>query len=97
MLVEFDPSKLTLGDIEDLEEYTGKTFEEIQDLIPTSKSKKSASVPARVMVGLTWVIGRQKDPEFTVERARGLTLLELGDEPAPNRAARRAKPKVAGP
>lgn len=94
MIVEFDAGKLSLGDIEDLETYTGLTFEEIQNLIPTQNgnAKAAKAPPAKVTVAITWIVRRQSDPSFTVEQARNLTLEELV-ESVPNRAARRAKPK----
>jgi len=106
VIVEFNPAELTLGDIEDLENYTGFTYDEILDLVPDSPNGKASkangkapkkAIPTKILVAIAWISQRKKNPNFTIEDARAITWVELGQSvpaSAPNRATRRAKPKA---
>jgi len=63
-----DINTLTLGDIEDIENYAGLAFSEIGEDKPGVSKLRTA---------LVWVLKRKENPNFTIEDARQLTPEEL--------------------
>lgn len=65
MQVNFDD--LTIGDLEDIEAYTGKLVEEINWEKP----------PKKAIVALLFALEKKKNPDFTIEDARKLKPSDL--------------------
>lgn len=63
-----DINSLTLGDIEEIENYAGLSFSQIGDDAPGVSKLRTA---------LVWVLKRKENPNFTIEDARLLTPAEL--------------------
>jgi hypothetical protein len=63
-----DIDTLTLGDIEDIENYAGLSFSDIGEDKPGVSKLRTA---------LVWVLKRKANPEFTIEEARNMTPDEL--------------------
>jgi hypothetical protein len=63
-----DIDTLTLGDIEDIENYAGLSFSDIGEDKPGVSKLRTA---------LVWVLKRKIDPTFTIEDARQITPDEL--------------------
>ena len=63
-----DIESLTLGDIEDIENYAGLSFSDIGDDKPGVSKLRTA---------LVWVLKRKIDAAFTIEDARKITPDEL--------------------
>jgi hypothetical protein len=63
-----DINTLTLGDIEDIENYAGLSFSEIGEDKPGVSKLRTA---------LVWVLKRKENPSFTIDDARQLTPDEL--------------------
>jgi len=66
----FDLSTLTLGELADFEEVTGRDPMSLPD---------SWRPNARDLVAFGWIIGRRRDPAFTLEDARNLRPEDLVD------------------
>lgn len=90
MQVEFDINDLSLGDAEDLEEYTGLSVMELDGALRAGK------VSTRVVTGIIWIMKRREDPSFTLAQARAIKFAELEVEvpkaPAADGAAAPASP-----
>jgi hypothetical protein len=63
-----DIDTLTLGDIEDIENYAGLSFSDIGEDKPGVSKLRTA---------LVWVLKRKSNPDFTIEDARNMTPDEL--------------------
>jgi hypothetical protein len=63
-----DIDTLTLGDIEDIENYAGLSFSDIGEDKPGVSKLRTA---------LVWVLKRKTDSSFTIEDARKITPDEL--------------------
>jgi len=63
-----DIDSLTLGDIEDIENYAGLSFSDIGEDKPGVSKLRTA---------LVWVLKRKTDASFTIEDARKITPDEL--------------------
>ena len=63
-----DIDTLTLGDIEDIENYAGLSFSDIGEDKPGVSKLRTA---------LVWVLKRKADSSFTIEDARKITPDEL--------------------
>lgn len=61
-----DPSKLTLGELREIEQVAGRPFAAMLE-----------SIDAQAMIGLVYVMRRRADPEFTVADAENLTVAEV--------------------
>lgn len=57
-----DPDELTLGDIDTIEEMTGVPFDEALEQL--------GKLSTKAMIAFVFVLGRQRDPAFTVEDAK---------------------------
>jgi len=76
MEIVLDVDQLTIGDVEDIEEICGKSFEELNFDKPS----------ARLLKAIVYVNGRKTNPNFTLEDARQVHLNEVtvkGQEPDP--------------
>jgi hypothetical protein len=93
--LKLDPDALTLGDMEDFEDVTGKTIEEVlrpQKVYENGKVVKDdkgrpvteVHIPSKALVALVWVVNRQSNPDFTLADARKVRVGDLeitdGDE-----------------
>jgi hypothetical protein len=88
--LRFSVESITVGDMEDLEEITGKSFGELMDLLGNAESGGTMSIPIKVLKALVFIIGRQTDPGYTLEQARKVKVTELElvlAEPDPTEAA----------
>jgi hypothetical protein len=63
-----DIDSITLGDIEDVENYAGLPFGDIGENKPGV---------AKLRTALVWVLKRKENPAFTIEDARALSPNEL--------------------
>jgi hypothetical protein len=76
-LVKLDVSKLTLGDWEDLEDYSPEAVKALQG------KRDDGHMPAKAIIGVAWMALRQENPDATVDDVRKMTLddiqLEVGD------------------
>ena len=72
MNLTFDLNKLTVGDLEDLEEIAGEKYEEIDWTHPGAKLLKA----------MAFIAGRWDNPGFTVDDARNIRIVDL--KPAEN-------------
>jgi hypothetical protein len=63
-----DIDTLTLGDIEDIENYAGLSFSDIGEDKPGVSKLRTA---------LVWVLKRKSNPDFTIDDARNMTPDEL--------------------
>ena len=68
MDLTFDIEDLSLGDIEDLQEFGGIN---VMDGIPERP-------PLKFLRAWVWIIGRRDNPEMTFEDARDVKLSEIG-------------------
>lgn len=76
-----DPNSLTLGEIEDVEEYAGK---------PAAELFGDGGMTAKAMTAFVWIVKRRDDPTFTVEQARAMPMGQVNiasAEPDPTDAA----------
>lgn len=67
MDISFDVEQLTVGDLEDLEEIVGASYEQIDFAKPSAK----------VIKALVYINGRHNDPAFTLEDARGVKVADM--------------------
>ena len=61
---------LTLGEVEEVENYSGLPMAALAD--PDAKK-------GRLLVALAWVIKRKEDPSFTLESAKRLSMGDIND------------------
>lgn len=73
--IKFD-GDLTLGDLEDFEDYTGMAASDMANMEGTP--------PTKVLTAMIWISMRTQDPTFTIEAARASKLtdfeFDIGDE-----------------
>jgi hypothetical protein len=83
-----DFNRLTLGDMEDFEDLTGKPFMQTMEGITKGSM---ASVPIKTLTALVFLVKRIENPAFTIEDARKVRVtdlvFDLGGEPDPTEAA----------
>ena len=75
----FDPNSLTMGEVEQFEDYTGLPIDALQEYAPDPDNPDAPAKvpPAKMLTAFAWLIQRRTDPAFTFEQARGMTLAEL--------------------
>lgn len=61
---------LTLGEVEEVEQYAG---------VPLASLADDAAPKGKLMVSLAWILKRKTDPNFTLQQAKMLTSKELND------------------
>lgn len=71
MQITIDLNSLTLGDVEDLEEYCGVPIMELEGRL------RSNRLSTRMLTGLVWIMRRKTEPEFTIAQARELKFTEF--------------------
>lgn len=90
MRLHIDPDAMTIGDLEDFEEITGKSFdkvlagtvvkdEETGEVVKDEKGRpvREVSMRAVELKALIWVTQRKVNPEFTLEDARNVKVTDL--------------------
>jgi hypothetical protein len=82
--LDFRPESLTVGELCDLTDVTGEQL----NAVDLSKG----IVSPKVLLGLAWIIKRREDPEFTVEQAREIKVVDLDFQGNGNAAAPAARP-----
>jgi hypothetical protein len=65
--MEFDD--ITLGEIEEIEDYAGLPIQMIGDMEKVGTHK--------LRIALAWIVKRREDPKFTIEHAKKLKASEL--------------------
>lgn len=65
--MDIDMNELTAGDVEDIEEYAGLSFTEMNE----------SGFPGKGMTALIWVTQRRTDPSFTIEQARAVKVSKI--------------------
>ncbi len=97
--VSFDPGKLTVGDLIDLEENFGLTLDQLLSMTNGADFRKMGT---RTMAALAFLVKRQQDPDFPVSEARNIPLdvlfgLVSNGEPAKPRLAGKGGPIETNP
>ena len=59
---------LTLGEVEEIEQYAGKPLATLAD---------GEAAKGSLMVALAWVIGRKANPNMTLNDAKRMTMSEI--------------------
>jgi hypothetical protein len=59
---------LTLGEVEEIEQYAGKPLATLAD---------GEAAKGSLMVALAWVIGRKENPNMTLNDAKKMTMSEI--------------------
>lgn len=89
MDIELNPDELTLGDLEDFEDYVGKPLDEAVKPKPVyddegkrlfdekGRPVSETRVPSKVLVCLVWIVKRKTEPAFTVADARNVRVTSL--------------------
>lgn len=88
--LRFSVERITVGDMEDLEEITGLSFGELLDALGSADNGGTLNIPIKVLKALVYVIYRQENPDFTLDDARKVRVTELElvlEEPRPTEAA----------
>lgn len=90
--LRFSVDSITLGDMEDIEEIAGQSFDEVMALLTSGKAGQNGKIgiPVKVLRALVLVIYRQGNPNFTVNDARQVKVSELQlvmSEPDPTEPA----------
>lgn len=67
MEIELDLNRLTVGDVEDIEDICGKPLDELDFRHPNGKLIKA----------IVYIIARRGDPSFTLDDARKIELSEI--------------------
>lgn len=68
-LANIDPNKLTIAEVEVIEEVTGLSME---------RAFSAEAPKAKLLRALAFVTKRREDPSFTLEQAGELTLADIG-------------------
>ena len=61
---------LTLGEVEEVENYAG---------LPLASLADDHAPKGKLMVALAWIMKRKNDPSFTLHQAKQMTSKELND------------------
>jgi hypothetical protein len=73
--LRFSVNDITVGDMEDIEEITGESFEDVIEKLSAGGDK--LRVPLKVIKAIVFVVKRQSDPDFTLDQARRVKFSEL--------------------
>jgi hypothetical protein len=103
--LKFNPDDITIGDLEDFEEITGRSMDDVFAFDAGGKPTK-VDVDSKTMKALVFIIKRQSDPSFTLEQARDVKLgaLDVGDDESkaddplskPDAGSTHGKPRSGG-
>ena len=88
--VVFDENKLTLGDLEDFEEYVGKPLHEALKPVAvrddegnvvkdqeTGRPVTEVNFSMKVLTAMTWISRRHENPDYSIADARAEKVSEL--------------------
>lgn len=90
--ITINANKLTLGDLDDFESVVGKSFskavrevsivDDDGNVVRDQKGRplKEVDMSAKAMVALVWISQRKKDPAFTLDDARAVSLDDIESE-----------------
>ncbi len=82
-LGEFDLNHLTLGEICELEDYTGSSLD---TMFSSFSGGKKGQPQGKILVAIAWLMRRREDPSFTLEDAKNLRI-EFGSSEEVQRQA----------
>lgn len=88
----FDPEKLEVGDLMDLEEYFGVTF---MGLVKVLQGKQLEELTSKNLAAFTFLVMRLRDPGFSPEDARKIRVADLKALTSTKQIAQ-AKQRLAG-
>lgn len=89
--LRFNPEDLTLGELEEFEEVTGRPFDEVMSekevIGPDGKPVRDkrgrpvrqVRMAMKEITALMWLLTRREDPQFTIEQARKLKISDLNE------------------
>ena len=80
MKIRISLAELTLGDMEDFEDISGIPFDEIAQMAREAKDEEGESkksLPTKALIALTYISERRDNPDYTIEDARAIKVLEL--------------------
>lgn len=91
MKITFNPNDLTVGDLEDFEDITGKTLEDafkprvVRDEVTnkvvidpkTKRPMTETPMTAKMLLAIVYITGRKTEPNFSVDDARKTKVDEL--------------------
>lgn len=89
MDLKLDPNDLTLGDLEDFENYVGKPIDDVIKPVPVldedgnrvfddkGRPEMTMKVPAKAIICLVWLVNRKGNPDYTVAEARNVKVGSL--------------------
>jgi hypothetical protein len=66
--IDFDLDRLTLGELEEIEEIAG--FESVQRMM-------AGQMSAKALTAVAYIVKRQTDPDFTLEDARAIKVTAI--------------------
>lgn len=103
--IKLNMDDLTLGDLEDYEDYVGMPLADALKERPIigddgqvvrderGRPKKEVQLTIKALTGIVWVVERTANPDFTVEDARKVKVseLEIDESPAETRESRDVK------
>jgi hypothetical protein len=72
--IKFDPGKLTVGDLMDLEEHFGVTLDHLMSMVNGTDIRKLGT---KTLAALAFLVKRHQDPEFPAADARSVSLEDL--------------------
>lgn len=75
--LRFSVDSITIGDMEDIEDITGKSFDDILTLITSRSDADTIGIPVKVLKALVFVMRRHDDENFTVADAAKVRVSEL--------------------
>lgn len=90
--LRFSVDSLTVGDLEDVEEMTDMSFDDILGLLTSGKvgTNGKLGIPIKILKALVFVIYRADNPDFSMDDARKVKVGELEvvlSEPDPTEPA----------
>ncbi|WP_200209110.1 hypothetical protein [Micromonospora coerulea] len=89
MDLRINPDDLTLGDLEDFEDFTGKSIDEAIKPVPVlddegkrtfdekGRPEMTVKVSTKAIICLVWLTQRKANPDFTVADARNVKVTSL--------------------
>ncbi|MEV6638099.1 hypothetical protein AB0M54_45990 [Actinoplanes sp. NPDC051470] len=87
--LSFNPDSLTLGDLEDFEDFTGQSIDEAIKPVPVlddngdrvfddrGRPEMGTKVSTKALIALVWLVKRADEPTFTVADARKVRVSAL--------------------
>ena len=88
--VVFDENKLTLGDLEDFEDYVGKALHDALKRVPVrdpetnevvkdddGRPEMTVNVSMKVLTAMTYISRRHDNPDYTIADARAEKISDL--------------------